>query len=1028
VRRGTFAAVLDFRILGPLEVRDGEDALHLGGSKQRSVLAILLLRANEVVSTDRLVDELWGGSPPDDAVMALQAHVSRLRRALPGGPDVLATQPPGYVVRVARGQLDLERFEGLVRDGHAALDSGDAARAAAVLRSALELWRGRPLADLEGEPFARDATAHLEDVWLDAIGTRIDADLALNRHAELVPELRALVRAHQLREGFRAQLMLALYRCERQAEALEVYTDARRALNDQLGLEPGPALQRLQQQILVQDPSLEPEIPPRKVARRSRRRLLALAVPAVVLVAAVATAAVLASDSPGPVQVAGSGALVPIDAESGNVGRAVVVGTTPTAVASGEGAVWVLDADTRTLSRYEPNEDTISTFATGATPTDLTVGAGGVWVGNGRRLSSSQFVGPVATSVARIDPHSQTERASIELPQQGGSFSNLVENHLAVTDDALWAVAPDFSLVRVDARSFAVTNVARPFPVQAVATGSAGVWALGTDGAVARLDPSTGKVLARTRVPATSVAGIAVGTDAAWVTSPSDGILWRVTADAEPTLGSVAVGQGAGDVAAGDETVWIANPLSGTVTQVSTATTAVVRTVQLGGVPRSLAVDGDRVWASVSNLGAPPVSDVPEAVGVEPLPATACEPLVFGGKGEPDVLIASDLMLQGGARVLTTQMAQAIAFVLRERGFRAGDFAVAYQSCDDSIASTGLFDLAKCAANARAYAENTDVVGVVGTFNSPCAAAEIPILNQAAGGGLAMVSPFNSYWGLTRTGPGVSASELAKLYPTGRRNYLRVYPTDDLQMAALALTVRRLGHERVAVLDDGDRGYGVPLGLAFDRAARRLGLRVAMHESWDPQARSYRGLVDAVARSGAKAVVLSGLLDTNGAEVVRELRDALGPGVPLLGSDGFTPVSLLVERAGEAARGMYVSLTGLTIERLGRAGRLFVRRFAATQPGAEIEPAAVYAAQATEVLLAAVARSDGTRASVVRELFRTRVRGGLLGDFTFDDNGDISESPITILRAQRPGGKNTILSFDGARIVSVERPQASLVH
>jgi branched-chain amino acid transport system substrate-binding protein len=315
----------------------------------------------------------------------------------------------------------------------------------------------------------------------------------------------------------------------------------------------------------------------------------------------------------------------------------------------------------------------------------------------------------------------------------------------------------------------------------------------------------------------------------------------------------------------------------------------------------------------------------------------------------------------------------------------------------------------------------------VGTFNSPCAAAEIPILNQAAGGGLAMVSPFNSYWGLTRTGPGVSASELAKLYPTGRRNYLRVYPTDDLQMAALALTVRRLGHERVAVLDDGDRGYGVPLALAFDRAARRLGLRVAMHESWDPQARSYRGLVDAVARSGAKAVVLSGLLDTNGAEVVRELRDALGPGVPLLGSDGFTPVSLLVERAGEAARGMYVSLTGLTIEQLGRAGRLFVRRFAATQPGAEIEPAAVYAAQATEVLLAAVARSDGTRASVVRELFRTRVRGGLLGDFTFDDNGDISESPITILRAQRPGGKNTILSFDGARIVSVERPQASLV-
>jgi branched-chain amino acid transport system substrate-binding protein len=1026
VRRATFVAVLDFRILGPFEVRDGEDVLHLGGSKQRSVLAILVLRPNTVVSSNRLVQELWGDAPPDDAAMALQAHVSRLRKALPEGPDLLATQSPGYILRIAPGQLDLGRFEELVAEGRRAQDSGDAARAAELLRSALALWRGRPLADLEDEAFAREATAHLEDAWLDALGARVDADLALARHGELIPELRALVRAHPLREGLRGQLMLALYRCGRQAEALEVYTGARRLLNDELGLEPGPGLQRLQQRILVQDPALEIAVEPTS-RRRRRRGLIGASIAGSLALVAVVTAAVLASGSGPPAPVANGGAVVSIDAETGKVGRAVAVGTTPTALAVGEEAVWVLDADTRTLSSIDPQDQTISTFATGATPTDLAVGAGAIWVGNGTRTSSAQFVGPTASSIARIDPVSRTERASVELPRRSGAVSNRVENHIAVSDNAVWAVAPDFSLARIDATSSAVTDVLRPFPMLAVAAGPAGVWALGVDGDVARLDQRTGAVLARTRVPATSVAGIAVGNEAAWVTSPSDGTVWRVVTDPEATLGAVDVGAGAGDVAAGDGSVWVANPLEGTVTQVSAETTAVVRTFELSGVPRSLAVDSGRVWVSLSNYGTQAVKSRSDVSGLTPLPATSCDPVVYGGEGKPDVLIASDLMLQGGARVQTTQMAQAIAFVLRRRGFRAGDFAVAFQSCDDSIATTGLFDLAKCAANARAYAANLAVVGIVGTFNSPCAASEIPILNRAAGGGLAMVSPSNSFVGLTRAGPGAPAAELARLYPTGRRNYARVSPTDDMQMAALALVVQRLGHRRVALLDDGDDGYGVPLAQAFERAASRLGIRVAFHESWDPQARSYSGLARAVGRSRAEAVVLSGLLDTNGGEVVRELWNQLGSDLPVLGNDGFTPISLLLERAGEAGKGMYLSLSGLTVERLSPSGRAFAAAFAATQPGADIEPTAIYAAQAAEVLLDAIARSNGTRASVIRELFRTDVTDGLLGDFTFDANGDISESPITILRAVHRGGSNTILSFEGAEIVSVERPQASLV-
>ena len=173
--------------------------------------------------------------------------------------------------------------------------------------------------------------------------------------------------------------------------------------------------------------------------------------------------------------------------------------------------------------------------------------------------------------------------------------------------------------------------------------------------------------------------------------------------------------------------------------------------------------------------------------------------------------------------------------------------------------------------------------------------------------------------------------------------------------------------------------------------------------------------------------MLSGLLDANGGKVVRELRTQLGSKLSLLGNEGFTPISQLLQIAGEAGKGMYVSLNGLTVERLSPSGRAFATAFAATQPSADIQPTAIYAAQAAEVLLDAIARSDGTRASVIRELFRTDVEDGFLGDFTFDANGDISESPVTILRALGRGGSNTIQSFEGAEIVGVERPQASLV-
>ena len=242
---------VEFRILGPLEVVEHGRPLALGGVRQRALLALLLTRANEVVSTDRLIDELWGDRAPKTAGNALQYHVSRLRKLLAPG-DAIVTMHPGYMVRVGPDELDLLCFERLVEEGQRSPPEG----AAKLLREALALWRGPALADVAHESFAQGEILRLEELRLVALERRIDADLALGRDAELVAELEALVRAHPLRERLRAQLMLAFYRSGRQAEALEVYRQTRRLLVDELGIEPSPALHELEQAILHQDPEL----------------------------------------------------------------------------------------------------------------------------------------------------------------------------------------------------------------------------------------------------------------------------------------------------------------------------------------------------------------------------------------------------------------------------------------------------------------------------------------------------------------------------------------------------------------------------------------------------------------------------------------------------------------------------------------------------------------------------------------------------------------------------------------------------
>ena len=251
--------MLEYRILGPVEVADETGPISLGGQRQRALLGLLLLNAGTVVSTDRIVDQLWGEEPPKSAIASLQNFVAQLRRLL--GAESSIVSGPGYVLQVEPAQLDLLRFERLVTEARAQ----PAEQRSKLLREALSLWRGPPLADLAFETFVQTEVRRLEELRLEALEERIDADLELGGRGELVGELEGLVAEHPMREQLRGQLMLALYRAGRQAEALQAYHDARQALVEELGLEPSPPLQQLYRSILRQEGALE-RAPPEPVA------------------------------------------------------------------------------------------------------------------------------------------------------------------------------------------------------------------------------------------------------------------------------------------------------------------------------------------------------------------------------------------------------------------------------------------------------------------------------------------------------------------------------------------------------------------------------------------------------------------------------------------------------------------------------------------------------------------------------------------------------------------------------------------
>jgi branched-chain amino acid transport system substrate-binding protein len=376
---------------------------------------------------------------------------------------------------------------------------------------------------------------------------------------------------------------------------------------------------------------------------------------------------------------------------------------------------------------------------------------------------------------------------------------------------------------------------------------------------------------------------------------------------------------------------------------------------------------------------------------IQALPSSSCTGIEYKGEGDPDYLIVSDLPLQGSSRTQTIQIVGAIRYLLDKQGWKAGDHKIAYQSCDDATAQAGKWDSGKCSQNANAYAGNEKLVGVLGTFNSGCAAIEIPVLNQAPNGGIAMLSPANTFVCLTEGGPGCEDTEPDKYYPTGNRNYARVVPHDAYQGAAVAEFMKEEGVKSVYVLNDKE-AYGLGVATNLRNAAEHLGIKIAGFEAWDPKASSYEGLFRKIGGTGADAVFLGGLIDENGAKVIKDKVAVLGKNdgkVKLFAPDGFT-TQQTIDEAGTAAAGMYMSVAGVPIDEFKGKGAEFAKAFKPTLGGKEIDPYAIYGAQAAQVMLDAIAASDGSRADIIAKLFQTKVSNGYLGSFDINENGDPS--------------------------------------
>jgi YVTN family beta-propeller protein len=637
-----------FLVLGPLEVEADNGPVVLGGQKERLLLAQLLTRPNQVVPVEALVLGLWGEHPPLTAAKTLQSHVVRLRRALEparargAAGAVLVTREPGYLLRVAPGALDAARFEELTTAGRRALADGSVELAGSLLREALGLWRGRAFEEFLDADFGAAESDRLAELRLVALEDRIEADLRLGRHRELVAELEGLVREQPLRERLWAQLLLALYRSGRQADALLAYRRARKVLVEELGIDPGADLRRLHTAILAQDPALDLPAPPEadpnpELASSQEESAQVLSLHET----AQAARAAAGAEEQTPSQTAGSRSRLrlvqdePADVvdlrESGDQRRvvppdsrrsrwrlavaglivAVLVATALVAVRMGNrgSGVAAIAANSLGLIQATSNE-LVGQIPLEARSGQVATGEGAVWV-----ASEEGTVSRVEAATRRV-----VQRIPVGRDPAG----------IVAGDGAVWvANSGDRSVSWINP---ATNTVVKRVPVgngpTGIALGDGAVWVANSlDNSVSRIDADTGRVVATIGVGGTP-SGVAAGLGAIWVSNTGDNTVSRISPSSNTVVRPIPVGNGPRAIAVGADAVWVANAVDGTVSRIDPARDAVVATVGVGDGASAVAVSPDAVWAASEVRGTvtrldPDTNMVSRTIDVHSAPAGA---------------------------------------------------------------------------------------------------------------------------------------------------------------------------------------------------------------------------------------------------------------------------------------------------------------------------------------------------------------------------------------------------------------------
>jgi DNA-binding SARP family transcriptional activator len=592
---------MQFRVLGPVEVVGDEGPASLGRGKRRLLLALLLIQANEVVSADRLIDALWLERPPAAPRTALQVLVSELRKEL--GAETLLTRPSGYVLSVQPEEFDLARFSRLLDAGKYALAAGDPKTAEAKLREALGLWRGPPLQDVAYEDFVQTEIVRLEGLRIEAEEELVEAELARGQSRELVPKLETLIAAHPYRERLRGQVMLALYQAGRQTEALAAYQEARTLLLGKLGVEPGPALRRLQQAILNQDPALEAEPPPAPFApARSRRRPAAIVVLTAAALAALGVGLVFAArggkaPQPARVTTVPRRSVAVIDPVTNLLSAAIPLEPRPLAtpvqpmdVAVGYGGVWVSDAGQQAILRVDPKKRAVmQTIGVGADVQALAVGFGSIWVADGD-----------SAAVSRIDPRAERVTVTILLGRSG-----LIPNTsfaIAAGAGSVWATGGDSLVERIDPRTNRVVERIPVSSPQTLAANAEFVWCGTKNGDILRIELRRGRSrVTRFASIENGVGRMDVRGHALWVVADGPTFeVWQYDTRTARLVSTLRAGEIVLDLAAGRDAVWVPLYREGEVIRIHPVRNEIVQRIVVRQRLSSVAIGENAVWVVVA--------------------------------------------------------------------------------------------------------------------------------------------------------------------------------------------------------------------------------------------------------------------------------------------------------------------------------------------------------------------------------------------------------------------------------------------